>query len=622
MQDSARPARDTHPPESALQVSAESSAFALLQHAPIAAALCEGQRIVESNEAFRKLSKFKQDSADAVRQWFKKIRAPQVAEALLDVASKRETVVLTCDAYIKGRKKSWKVFSEPYVLGGREYQLVWLTDNSSGAERAAYWELHTQMNSAVAQIKVEKREREQQAEAAKLARREAEAAHENIRLILDSAAQGFVTIDLEGRVVGEWSRAADAWFEGLAIGASFCDILAKLDETTGQWLDAGLSELREGSLCEELLLEQLPSRIHRHEQLLEIEYRPIRDAGEISRLVLVVSDVTAQEVARRLESQQRETVEAFRGAMRDRHGFAEFVQETDRLVESLGRQDASRTNQLRWLHTVKGNTALMGFRSIADLCHEIETATLESGGGVAAQDARLLQEAWLEFKRRAVLPFLDDRGAIRLDRDSYQAFLRKLEGSTPRSELALEVKQWSWQTVEARFRRLGDRARAMALRMGRGELQISLDANGLRVDDERLAPFWSSLVHVIRNAISHGFQPLLERERSGLPAPVLELRAQAADGKLVIEVADNGCGIDWGRLRARAAQHGLPSETRAELQAALFAPGLTTTEAVSDVSGRGMGMSAVQESVLALRGAIEVHSEPGAGTRFVFRIPL
>ena len=126
---------------------------------------------------------------------------------------------------------------------------------------------------------------------------------------------------------------------------------------------------------------------------------------------------------------------------------------------------------------------------------------------------------------------------------------------------------------------------------------------------------WSALTHITRNAVDHGLLP--KEERTGQ----LELEARSAGGELVLTFADNGRGVDWDKVRERAAATGLPSSTREDLEQALFAVGLTTRDDVSELSGRGVGMAAVKEAVESLGGTIRVRSERNAGTTVELRFP-
>jgi chemotaxis protein histidine kinase CheA len=147
-------------------------------------------------------------------------------------------------------------------------------------------------------------------------------------------------------------------------------------------------------------------------------------------------------------------------------------------------------------------------------------------------------------------------------------------------------------------------------------------ADGVRTLPDRLRPFWSTFGHLVRNALDHGIESAEERVAAGKPeAGTIALRAWRTDNEDVFEIADDGRGIDWDRVRTRAIASSLPAETHEDLEHALFSDGLSTAAVVSETSGRGVGLAAVQAAVLEIGGRIVVASEPSRGTRFTFTFP-
>jgi len=198
-----------------------------------------------------------------------------------------------------------------------------------------------------------------------------------------------------------------------------------------------------------------------------------------------------------------------------------------------------------------------------------------------------------------------------------------IDRRAPYSSLDGIVRAWVHEPMKQRLHRYGELARALARRLERGDLNVQIQTEAIRLPKGALAPFWSSVIHVIRNAVDHGIEPPDERVRSGKNVPgVLSLRAAEKDRRLVIEIEDDGRGIAWDGLAERARAAGLPCETRAELIEAMFSDGVTTRQSASDISGRGVGMAVVRAACLDTGGRYNVWSEPGCGSRFEFSWPL
>lgn len=137
------------------------------------------------------------------------------------------------------------------------------------------------------------------------------------------------------------------------------------------------------------------------------------------------------------------------------------------------------------------------------------------------------------------------------------------------------------------------------------------------------------MTHLLRYAVDHGIEPPEVRTERNKPAEgSLTLRARAADGKLIVEVVDDGAGIDPAYVIARAVASGkVPPEQARRLRERealrlIFMPGFSMSTSVTHVSGRGVGMDAVRNRVESLGGTVDVDSRPGAGTTIRFTVPM
>ena len=202
------------------------------------------------------------------------------------------------------------------------------------------------------------------------------------------------------------------------------------------------------------------------------------------------------------------------------------------------------------------------------------------------------------------------------------ALCAAIRRGTPAERLIEEVTTWRFEPLARPLARLGQYARALAGRLGKGDIAVEIEGGEMRIDAVRFGPLWSSLVHVVRNAVDHGIEMPAERaEVRKAPMPRMCLRARTDGPLLVIEVEDDGRGIDWARVRTTALRHGVPSATEADLVRALLSPGFTTRTDVTLTSGRGLGLSAVQDEVLALGGSLTVRSAAGVGSCWCVSVP-
>jgi two-component system chemotaxis sensor kinase CheA len=188
-------------------------------------------------------------------------------------------------------------------------------------------------------------------------------------------------------------------------------------------------------------------------------------------------------------------------------------------------------------------------------------------------------------------------------------------------ERTLQARMVPFGTIAEPLRRA---ARDLARSLGKS-VELELLGEETELDRGVLEQVADPLLHLVRNAIDHGIEPATDRLAAGKPAQgTVRVHAMPLGSEVVVTVADDGRGIDLGRVRERAGATGdsLDGVGDEEALYAIFRSGLSTAATVSEVSGRGVGLDVVRTSLAAVRGRVEVHSEPGAGSRFRLSVPI
>ncbi len=170
--------------------------------------------------------------------------------------------------------------------------------------------------------------------------------------------------------------------------------------------------------------------------------------------------------------------------------------------------------------------------------------------------------------------------------------------------------------------------RDMARRLNK-QVRLEIAGPTTPVDRDILEKLEAPLTHLLRNCVDHGIEPPAERLAAGKPeAGVITLEARHRAGMLAITVADDGAGIDLARLRRKIVEKGLAaadaveSMTESELLEFLFLPGFTTAAALTEYSGRGVGLDVVHETARRVGGSVRLSTRPGRGTTFHLQLPL
>jgi HPt (histidine-containing phosphotransfer) domain-containing protein len=454
------------------------------------------------------------------------------------------------------------------------------------------------------------------AQRAELARRADEMA-----LILDNVEQGFVTVGKGGAMRHESSRTLARWFGPVTAGTPVWSYLAGHAPDVATWMEFGWDNLDNPHMPLEVVLAQLPDRIDEGGRNFRMSYQRI--GNPLAAVLVVVTDITDELARQRAEAEQRELIAVVERAYRDRVGFVGFVREAATLIRGLlGAEPLALDEVKRAVHTLKGNAALFGAGALAEACHTLEDQIEESQALPTSTELAALGEQWRAFHGRVDrLLGVSERRSILVDWDEYQAVVSQLV--EPEPVYAGRLRGWGLDPVRAHLERLADDARALAERLGKGAIEVAIDDRQLRLDGERFAPVWSTLVHAVHNAVVHGLETPAVRALGGKPARArLALSAEVQNDRLILEVSDDGAGVDWAAVAGRAQRLGLPSATESDLTAALFASGISTAATVTDVAGRGVGMGALRAACRELGGAVELASTPGQGTTIRCTLPL
>ena len=193
-------------------------------------------------------------------------------------------------------------------------------------------------------------------------------------------------------------------------------------------------------------------------------------------------------------------------------------------------------------------------------------------------------------------------------------------------ELQESVMAIRAQPVKSVFSRMPRLVRELAVRLGK-EVRLVVSGESTEIDKTVIEQLADPLTHLLRNAVDHGIESSDEREALGKPRlGTIHLRAGHRSGRIVIEISDDGRGIDREKVLAKARERGLVAQDASlrddEIDNLIFLPGFSTAAIVSSVSGRGVGMDVVKRNIHALGGRIAVESNFGAGSRFLLSLPL
>src|SRR5208282_93672 len=229
----------------------------------------------------------------------------------------------------------------------------------------------------------------------------------------------------------------------------------------------------------------------------------------------------------------------------------------------------------------------------------------------------MLQQALGEFGKRYPKELLRGKFADAM------AFQARVLNDLQRSVMKIRMVP-----VDQLFRRFPRIVRDVARQCGR-EVDLELSGQETDLDKGILDAIAEPLTHLVRNAVSHGIEPAEQRRTMGKPPRgKIRLHAMHQGNQVVVEISDDGRGIDVQKIRSKATELGIVSTeeaarmSEAETLELIFRPGFSTAEVVTEVSGRGVGMDVVQSVLHRLKATIHIETHPGLGTTFRLKLPL
>ena len=251
----------------------------------------------------------------------------------------------------------------------------------------------------------------------------------------------------------------------------------------------------------------------------------------------------------------------------------------------------------------------------------IDSGKLDALLEVAGESVQATNQASVLLEKLMQHSF--DQAAAEIMKKLEETLSRASRYSTELQHATLSARM---QPVGRLFQKFPRLVRELARDLGK-EVELVIEGAETEVDRVVVESLYDPLVHMLRNSLDHAIEPADARQAANKPArAVILLKAWQAGNSIMIELSDDGRGIDAGAIRAKAVAKGLIDEsavlTEEESLKLIFLPGFSTKEVANSVSGRGVGMDVVKTAVEKHRGVISIHSTVGKGTRFLIQLPI
>ncbi len=452
-----------------------------------------------------------------------------------------------------------------------------------------------------------------------------------INTILDNVKFGFLLLGRDLRLREGFSKSCyDLLGSTLRAGTSFRELFSLEDHRSVALYEAFIEQAFEDDLPEEMTLRQIPTRLKIGERILLIQVTTVRDAGGVASLLFTITDGTTLEKAER-ENMRHKTLVRL---LREMEAFRHYLDET-RARLNLMRKFVRAGDQVKVraeLHTIKGNTAAFDLLDIAKLVHGIEDQAeigLDSIDLIEKEFELFLQENYEILQ----INFADDSTDNRLviEQKHLDDIITYVNQPNSHDEIRSKVNDWvanmRHKPARVLIGALPEYGERLASRLDKS-VDITIEGADVRMDPEVMRPVMHSLIHLVRNSIDHGLE--FSHEREALHKPKrgsIRIHCTTTDDNWEITFTDDGRGINLGKVVQKALKNGhvteesLANMNREQKLGLIFLSGMSTSENITEISGRGVGMHAVRQAVEHAGGKIFVQTDEGQGTTIRLSIP-
>lgn len=469
--------------------------------------------------------------------------------------------------------------------------------------------------------------------------------HKQIREIMDHLSEGYFWVTSDKKISEQTSKSCAIIFgkeiAGLEIGGQAGPCLGFEDESKEGHMAACLDQLFENFMPTSVTLSMMPRKvILSNQKIIMFDYTIIENNEKNPEKVIIqAKDITAIEEQNKKNESIHNKSQILINILRSKETFQNFVTDFAKMIQDLlasGINDSVLANRI--LHTLKGNSALFGLSDVAHIIHETEglisKSQKEELKGILVDYAAKIESSLKDFlsENKDVLQVTYGAQAEKFVIDS--AVIDSLQEISSRcSEDIKKEIEGTLDLIKMRpasfFTSMYESAVRKIATMKEKKIDFKLSGLDVKIDVKRYEPVFKNIIHAIRNSCDHGIETPSERRALGKgDIGTVELNIKQ-DGKsgIYIQIKDDGKGLDVEALKEKAIEGGIASKeklesmTREQIFELIFLDGLSTAKEVTDISGRGVGMSALKSIVEELGGNIKTSSVLHQGTTLDLFIP-
>jgi signal transduction histidine kinase len=448
----------------------------------------------------------------------------------------------------------------------------------------------------------------------------------DIREILDHVKHGFLVVGEDRRVGHTYSASCVGIFRTEQLADRDVADLFRFGPETRSMFILACEQIFENIMPLEVTTSLIPARFTIEDRVYDVSVKAIEnEKGEIKRLLFSISDITELEHLLKENKRHRSLLRII--AHRD--AFLRFMDETRECLEraQLAVKSSDLAQTRMQLHTIKGNALMFGLEEFAHVIHGLETQTTVELKEL--DQLTILLQNFVDQNDDVLNLKGSDQKRLTVSQevlDRYEAELQTARDlGTARDIFHRLIQESKQRSARDLLGILPEQVQALAEKLGK-RINITIVGGELMMDPDIVNPLIAQLSHALRNSVDHGIET--PEERNGKPDPArLDIGFYQTQQSWSIRITDDGRGLDPRIIGQRAVEKGLVTTaecqkmSKEEIYEFIFATGFSTKDQATEISGRGLGMEALRQSVRALGGELVLESEVGRGTTIILHWP-
>jgi len=472
---------------------------------------------------------------------------------------------------------------------------------------------------------------------------ESDLLHSNnqIKELLNNAGQGFLYFNNDMKIGHEYSKEAERIFAQDIAEKNIVELLHPNDTDAQEFNTNTLKDiLTEDDFKQEILISLLQKEFVLNDNFIEIEYKVLNE----NTFMMILTDVTTKkELAQKIKDEQQ-VLKMVIEIVTTKEQFIELKSDYEKFIASIEEFKSLEqlTNLRREIHTYKGLFAQKEMLHVVKKLHDFETVIDTSLKAnlldpiISELTTNDMQE-WLELDLTVVKEILGEDyfsksnyieiNTYRIDQ-LYNKLQKYLDTNSEIAQISNEIRDLKYNNIKIFFRPYEKLVEQLSEQLEKPMNPLVMNIENIYLPDNYI-PFLNSLVHIFRNSMDHGIEPLeiryeLEKPEEG----TITCDISKNDNILSISIEDDGAGVDTSKIKSLALERGIYTQEEVEEKSdeqiveIIFEDAFSTSENITSLSGRGVGLASILSELNKINGKMKTENKFGQGIKFTFTIPM